>query len=217
MNFVSKFSIAGMMLAAVLVLLAALPVMAHDDATYEDLLATYGNWTREDVEAAGYQIDPFCVDAAAAGAPAQLGAMGFHAVNFEFIGDGEAHTTQPDIILLDGDGKVIGVEYEIDSVVDDPPTVAGQPLVFTPPHPGVEHEHMSLHVYFVGDESERFGTWNTAVTCPAGSTPPPPPAQLPETGATSNAGYLNWLLLGLGIGLLGSGLLVYRIKLNRPA
>lgn len=214
MKSVFKFSIAGTMLVIVMVLLIVSPVWALDDATYEDLLATYGGWTREDVEAAGYEVEPFCIDAASIGAPAELGGMGYHAINFEFLSDNTAHTTQPDIILLDGEGKVIGVEYEIDSVVEEPPLVAGQPLVFTPPHPGVEHEHMSLHIFFVGDETHRFGTWNPAVTCPPGSTPP---LALPVTGGEPSPGKFNLLLLGLGVGLMGAGLLIYRAKVNRPA
>lgn len=214
MKAVVKFSIPSLVLVTVMILLLVSPVGADHDATYEDLLATYGDWTREDVEAAGYEVDAFCIDAAVVGAPAELGAMGVHAINFEFLSDNEAHATQPDIIMLDTEGNVIGVEYEIDSVVENPPLVAGHPLVFTPPHPGMEHEHMSLHIYFVGDEAYRFGTWNPAVVCPAGSTPPP--AALPATGGETSPGTFNLLWLGLGIGLAGVGLLIYRAKVNRP-
>ncbi len=157
-----------------LLLLLVSAAFAQNDGSYEDLLATYGNWTREDVEAAGYEVDEFCITAASVGAPAELGAMGFHAVNPEFVSDGEAVFAEPDIILLDGDGKVIAVEWESFAVEDNPPTIAGQPLIFSAPHPGIEQDHMSLHVYFVGGEAERFGDFNTAVVCPPGSTPPPP-------------------------------------------
>lgn len=198
-----------LLLIAMMLLVIVPAVQAQDDVTYEDLLATYGDRTREDVEAAGYIVEPVCVDAAAAGAPAELGGMGFHAVNEEFLMDNEVHTTKPDIILLDDEGEVIGVEYEIDSVVDDPPLVAGQPLIFTPPHPGVEHEHMSLHIYFVGDEAHRFGTWNPAVTCPEGSTPPAVPATLPESGGKLGIDGNGLLFLVLGAGLIGVGLFTF--------
>jgi hypothetical protein len=216
MKSVSKLSVLGILLSVVATgLFMISPVLAQDDATYADLLATYGGWTREDVEAAGYEVEPICVDAASAGAPAELGGMGFHAVNVENLMDNVAQASKPDIILLDGEGNVIGVEYEIDSVVENPPTIDGNPLVFTPPHPGVEHEHMSLHVFFVGDEAYRFGTWNPAVTCPPGSTAP---MDLPETGgAQPGIGQMSLLLLGLGVGLMAAGLLFYRAKVKRLA
>lgn len=214
MKSVFKVFAIGIVLAAVVVLVVP-AVLAQDDATYDELLATYGGWTREDVEAAGYEVEPFCVDAAAAGAPAELGGMGVHALNVEFLTDGVAQASKPDIILLDTDGNVIGVEYEIDSVVENPPTIDGQPLVFTPPHPGAEHEHMSLHVFFVGDEANRFGTWNPAVSCPAGTTPPP--VTLPESGAEQGVGGFGLLLVSLGIGLMGTGLYFYKARANRFA
>ncbi len=200
----------AILLTLVLALLAVSPASAHDDATYEDLLATYGNWTRADAEAAGYVVDQFCIDAASEGLPADVGGMGWHAVNPEYAGDGVAHATKPDAVLLDADGKVIGVEYEIPKVADPAPTVAGHPLVFTPPHPGMEFEHMSLHIYFVGDEEHRFGTWNSAAVCPAGSTPAA--AMLPQTGAGQST---SGVLLGLALlisaaALIGSGLYVRR-------
>lgn len=178
-------------------MLAVSPAVADDDATYEDLLVTYGDWARADVEAAGYVVDEFCIDAVSEDLPAELGGMGWHAVNPEFAGDGEAHTTKPDIILLDADGKVIGVEYEVPQVVDPPPTVASQPLVSTPPHPGMEFEHMSLHIYFVGDEEHRFGTWNSAVVCPAGSTPAA--AMMPQTGAGQSTSGVLFGVVILGV------------------
>jgi hypothetical protein len=192
-------------------LLMVVPVLAQDDATYEDLLAMYGDWTQADAEAAGYTpAPPVCVDAATEGLPAELGAMGIHAVNPELISDGVVQATKPDIILLDTEGKVIGVEYEIDSVVENPPTIDGHPLVFTPPHPGVEHEHMSLHVYFVGDEANRFGTWNPAVACPSAEMAP---EALPVSGADQSAGkslILTLGLVGLGLVLIGGGYLLTR-------
>ncbi|MFQ5593503.1 MAG: hypothetical protein ACE5HA_05080, partial [Anaerolineae bacterium] len=125
-------------------------------------------------------------------------------------GDGVAHATKPDVILLDADGKVIGVEYEIPEVVDPAPTVAGHPLVFTPPHPGMESDHMSLHIYFVGSEERRFGTWNSAVVCPAGSTPAA--AMLPQTGAGqgSTGMLVSLTLLISALALASSGLYLRR-------
>lgn len=157
---------------SLLALPAALPAFAEShldtpDEAYAYWHDTYADWDRADVEAAGYVIDQTCVSAAAEGLPAKLGAMGYHAVNPGFATSGELKVEEPHIILLDADDNVIGVEYEAPTVTDPAPEIAGTKLVFTPPHPGVDHDHMSLHIYFVGDEDERYGTWNTAVSCPA--------------------------------------------------
>lgn len=199
----------ALVLVVTLILGGVSSVAAHDDMTYDELVEKYGSWTRADVEAAGYVVDEFCVNAAAAGAPAELGAMGFHAVNPELVGDGEVHTGTPEAILLDGNDTVIGVEYELGAVVEEPPVALGQPLKVTPPHPGMEQEHMSLHVYFVGDEQHRFEDFNPAVTCPEGSTPPPPET-MPETGSTSSSAPLTLTLLGVAGLLLGAGLSLRR-------
>lgn len=141
--------------------------LAEPDAAYDYWLDHFGDWDRQDVEDAGYTVDEVCVSAEAEGLPADLGAMGYHAVNMDYATSGELKVEEPHVILLDDEGQVIGVEYEYPEVVDPAPEIAQIPLVFTPPHPGVDNEHMSLHVYFVGDEDERYGTWNRSVTCPA--------------------------------------------------
>jgi hypothetical protein len=141
------------------------------DAAYEKWLDRYGDWTRADAEAAGYQVAPECVDAATEGLPADLGAMGFHAFHPVYATDGVLDPEQPDLLLLDGDDRVVGVEYEAAEVTDPAPEIVpGLPLEFTPPHPGVDHDHMSRHIWFVGDEADRFKTWNPAFSCPEGST-----------------------------------------------
>jgi hypothetical protein len=136
------------------------------DAAYDEWLDTFGDWTLKDVEDAGYEIEEPCVTAAMAGAPAELGAMGRHAINMDNATSGKLDIAKPHVILLDENDKVVGVEYEVHEVSDPAPTVGGIPLLFTPPHEGMEYDHMSLHVFFVGDEDQRFGTWNTAVSCP---------------------------------------------------
>jgi hypothetical protein len=158
-------------------LLPADQVLADEvDDAYADWVATYADWTLADVEDAGYIKDTECVSAAAAGAPAELGAMGFHAVHPEHVADGVADAEKPDAIMLDEEDRVVGIEFIIDEVVDPAPEVGGMPLNVTAPHPGMEHEHMTLHVYFVGDEDHRYVDWNPAVTCPK---------MEPETGADS--------------------------------
>ncbi len=138
------------------------------DSAYADWLADYGSWTRADVEAAGYVVDPACVKAADMGLPAELGAMGFHAVHLDYAQSGELDPERPHVILLNGDDEVIGVEYEAPTVMDPAPEIVpGLALEFAPPHPGMDHEHMARHIYFVGDAADRYGSWNPAVSCPA--------------------------------------------------
>ena len=191
----------------------------YEEMTYEDLVKMYGGWTRRDVEMAAYRMEEFCVDAASAGLAAEMGGMGFHAIAPPLIGDGGVDPDRPEAFLLDAEGNVIGVEYRLLKVVDEPLTVAAieQPLQVTPPLPGVDQEHMSLHVYFVGDEEHRYSTWNPAVTCPAGSTLAPP-AMLPKTGAVNPfVGNLVLLLAGGMSVLLGGGLYLLRGHHDRQA
>lgn len=192
---------------------------AETEAAYRMWVETYGDWTKADAEAAGYVVQPVCVTAEAEGLDPALGAMGFHAVNESYYSSGELKTEEPHVVLVDGNDKVVGVEWEWPEVEDPAPTVAGLPLEFTPPHPGVEHAHMSRHVYFVGDEGNRYTTFNPAVECPpeatgeraethamemAGSSSPTTPAlaELPQTGAgpsTGHASLVAVILLALGV------------------
>ncbi len=129
-------------------------VTAVDDASYEDLVSHFGSWTRAQAEAAGYEVEPACIP-----------QMGHHAIRYEIHLNNVVRTSEPSIVLVDGDGRVVGVEYVITDVVSDPPLVAGHPLTFTHPHPGMSRDHMSLHIYFVGSEADRFGETNPAVKC----------------------------------------------------
>lgn len=136
------------------------------DAAYDEWLESFADWTLKDIEDAGYEIEEPCVTAAMAGLPAELGAMGRHAIHIQNATSGKLEVAKPHVILLDENDKVVGVEYEVHEVSDPAPTVGSVPLLFTPPHEGMDYDHMSLHVFFVGDEDQRFGTWNTAVVCP---------------------------------------------------
>ena len=55
------------------------------EATPAEIEAEFGGLTRADIEAMGYAVDEECVDAEAAGAPAALGAMGYHAINESLV------------------------------------------------------------------------------------------------------------------------------------
>jgi hypothetical protein len=83
--------------------------------------------------------------------------------------------------MFDGEGRVLGVEYEVVAdAVTEPTSLFGKTFAKLPPHPGVEHEHYALHVWFVENPSGWSADFNPRVSCPPGSTPPP--GQAPAHG-----------------------------------
>ena len=115
--------------------------------------------------------DDFCLDATSFGQSAQQGAMGFHATN-EGLLRGPIDMNRPQALMFDAQGRVLGVEYEVmTDAVSQPPSLFGRTFSKLPPHPGVQHEHYALHVWFVENPSGVFADFNPRVTCPPGSTP----------------------------------------------
>jgi|GEM_PF-6803097 len=139
------------------------------DAQYADWVATYGRWSPAQAEQAGYLPTDVCVTATAVGLPAATGAMGRHFVRPDYVEDGKADADAPEIVLFDANDRVVGLEFVVPTVVDPIPSVGGVPLVVSPPDPGIDEEHLSLHVYFVGDPADRHSTFNPAVDCGAGA------------------------------------------------
>lgn len=131
--------------------------------------------TREQVSALGYQIDPFCVNSELEGQPG-LGAMGLHAVHPDLYKK-EFWLDRPQVLLLDGEGKVVGVEWETGDTGGPAPVMVGHMFENSGPHPHNEQDHWMQHVYFHADGSELIATWNPQLSCPAGSLPPPPPGR----------------------------------------
>ncbi|MBI4504968.1 MAG: hypothetical protein HY691_05485 [Chloroflexi bacterium] len=174
-------AILRVLLAAAVFLLVATPALAQDGV--KALRQKYAGLTKEQVTAMGYGIDPFCITAAAEGLPASLGAMGFHAVH-PALYKKEFKLDQPQVLLVDGSGKVVGVEWETGDTKSPAPTMFGSTFQKSGPHPGNEQDHWMLHIYFQADGSELVATWNPRLTCPAGSAPPAPPAAtaLPRAG-----------------------------------
>ena len=64
--------------------------------------AAFADLTLADVEVMGYVIDEECLTAETVGAPAELGAMGVHAINEALIDD-TLDPLEPEIILLDAE------------------------------------------------------------------------------------------------------------------
>ena len=137
----------------------------------EPVRARFQSYTVEQAATEGYVRDEFCLDASAFGLPAERGAMGFHATN-EALLRGPIDSNRPQALMFDAQGRVLGVEYEVTTdAVSEPPSLFGQTFVKLPAHPGVEHEHYALHLWFIKNPSGAFADFNPSVSCPPGSTP----------------------------------------------
>lgn len=131
----------------------------------------YMSYTVAQAEREGYILDQFCLNAESFGQSAELGAMGFHATN-ESLLRGPIAVERPQALMFDAEGRVLGVEYEVmTDAVSEPPQLFGQTFKKLPPHPGVQHEHYALHVWFVDNPNGQFTDFNPSVSCPSGSTP----------------------------------------------
>ena len=130
----------------------------------------YEGYTVARAEQEGYGRDQFCLDATSFGQPASRGPMGFHATN-EALLRGPIAAERPQALMFDAEGKVLGVEYEVMAdAVKEPPKLFGKTFAKLPPHPGVDHEHYTLHVWIVDNPSGWSADFNPRVSCPPGST-----------------------------------------------
>jgi hypothetical protein len=133
--------------------------------------ARFESYTVEQAAREGYIRDEFCLDATSFGLPAERGAMGFHATN-ETLLRGPIDINRPQALMFDAQGRVLGVEYEVTTdAVSEPPRLFGQTFAKLPAHPGVEHEHYALHLWFIENPSGALADFNPSVSCPPGSTP----------------------------------------------
>ena len=137
----------------------------------EPVRARFASYTVEQAAREGYVRNEFCLDAAAFGQPAERGAMGFHATN-ETLLRGPIESNRPQALLFDAQGRVLGVEYEVmTDTMSEPPRLFGQTFVKLPAHPGVEHEHYALHLWFIENPNGARADVNASVSCPRGRTP----------------------------------------------
>jgi hypothetical protein len=149
---------------------------AEIPAEAEPVRERFESFTVEQAESEGYVRDEFCLDAAAFGQPAELGAMGFHATD-ETLLRGPIDRDRPQALLFDSSGQAVGVEYEVVAdAVSEPPTLFGQTFEMLPPHAGVEHEHYALHLWFVENPSGPLADFNPNLSCPPGTKPGQGPA-----------------------------------------
>lgn len=165
-----------LIVAAVLAILigGSIAFAQEDEATPEDVEAAIADLTRAEIEAMGYVVDEECITAETVGAPAELGAMGFHAINEALIDD-TLDPLEPEIILLDAEDNVIAVEYATPPQ-DEPLSVLGQQLAFVE-GPDID----ALHLWFMDNPAGQFADFNTNASCP----------EVVSIAATGTGGYLT--------------------------
>ncbi|HEV2126355.1 MAG TPA: hypothetical protein VGW38_26660 [Chloroflexota bacterium] len=193
------------------------------------LRARYEMMTPAEVQAAGYVIpEPVCVSS-------PLGGMGYHATHFarhaQQFESGRMDPNNPPILLIGGDGRVIGLEWETNQRAAAP-VLFGQTVEVLPGHEGLEEPHYMLHAYFRPNGQVLFAAFDPQVTCPppgilptgfqiaqlgapgsqagpqtkSGARPVAPSvaAQLPRTGNKTPPSTVPWLLTAVvGSGIAG--------------
>ncbi len=164
----------------------------------------YEGLTQEQIEDAGFEQTHECVPN-----PEGPGAMGIHFINHEYMEaqfpKGEMDPEQPPVVLLDQNGKVLGIEWEAADVGQGPMELFGQTIQLQPGHPGAEDPHYMLHIYFQPDGKVLFGTdpqtaFNPELSCD----------ELPASGGIVSPLELGGLLLAGagGLAVLGVAFVV---------
>ncbi len=145
-------------------------VIITQSTEFGALRAKFESLTPADLAKAGHQLEPVCVTAGMAGAPPQLGSMGYHAVRpapleAQFR-SGRPDPEQPPIVLVDADQRVVGFEWEANQHAPAP-VLFGQTLLVQPGHPGLEEPHYMLHAYFRPNGQVLFSVFDPQLKCPA--------------------------------------------------
>lgn len=166
----------------------------------------YDGLTPEQIRAAGYAPGSPCISN-----PHGAGAMGIHAINEELLQaqfpNGTMDPTQPPVILIDENSKVLGIEWEAKNVGQGPMELFGQTIQLQPPHPGIPEPHYMLHIYFKPDGKVLFGVDDHTAYDPALSCPDP---ELPASGGVVSPAQLGVILFALagGLAVLGVAFVV---------
>ncbi len=174
-----------------------------EDVAPADVEAAFGDLTRAEVEAMGYAVEEECISAETVGAPAALGAMGYHAIN-ESLVDTTLDPLEPEVILFDADDNLIAVEY-LTPPQDPPLSVLGQQLVYVPP---VDHD--GLHLWFLDNPSGQFADFNPNTSCPEVIT-----IAATGTGGDLNAGGNAVSALAMALAIAGAAVAFGGIALRR--
>ncbi|MBI2911622.1 MAG: cupin domain-containing protein [Chloroflexi bacterium] len=153
------------LVAVALVPLLAAPPSASaewdvaDQALLKAVRARFEGLTPGQVVQAGYRADSSCV-----GTP--FGMMGFHAQKDPFNNDNLVGAWDPEILLLDQNGAVKGIEYETWDTKVARPRLFGLDFSLSPGHPGREWPHYMLHIHFRPGNQYLVGDFNPDRRCP---------------------------------------------------
>lgn len=147
------------------------PEVQFKEGSLEEVQAKFTGTTLTDWP--DYQKDPFCIDSSVIGKP-ELGGMGFHATKSELLEDQIVDPLNPEVLLVDAEDKIVGVEYMVQS--DTQPSLFGAQFEATPAegHPGFEVPHWDLHFWLIDNPLGSFAAFNPNLICPEGSLPPIP-------------------------------------------
>ncbi len=178
---------------------ASQPVDTPQQVT--QLRQQYEGLTQKQIEDAGFEQTHECVPN-----PQGTGAMGIHFENPAYLEaqfpEGEMDPDQPPVVLLDQNGKVLGIEWEAADVGQGPMELFGQTIQLQPGHPGAEDPHYMLHIYFQPDGKVLFGTdpqtaFNPELSCD----------ELPASGGIVSPAQIGGILTGLagGLAIVGIG------------
>ena len=130
----------------------------------------YEGFTPQQIKATGHIPEGPCVPN-----PQGAGGMGIHAINPKKLQaqfpNGTMDPTNPPVLLLDENSKVIGAEWEAKDEGQGPMKMFGQTIRIQPAHPGVPEPHYMLHIYFKPDGKVLFGTnpkteFDPTINCP---------------------------------------------------
>jgi hypothetical protein len=187
------------------------PRVVDEPAGLARLRATYEHMTVEQLKASGFQVEPVCVTGGMVGYP-EYGNMGMHAINPRVYENqfqqGMMDPDNPPIVVLDGQGRVVAVEWEAKNTGQTSPVVYGQTANLGPAHPGVNEPHYMLHAFFLPEGKVQFGDFSQTVSCEASHSGTLAP--LPNTGGGSREGWAWLLVLATTLSLLGLGLRTLR-------
>ncbi len=202
----------GIAASALLALLPGMAVAQNSTAQPVDpppqvaqLRQQFEGLTTQQIEAQGYVPEGPCIPS-----PTGVGAMGIHALNQQLLQaqfpNGTMDPANPPVLLLDQNGKVMGLEWEAADVGQGPMKMFGQTIELQSGHPGIEEPHYMLHIYFKPDGKVLFGVDDQTAYDPELSCP-----ELPAAGGVVSPLQLGGILFALvlgGLAVVGVALVV---------